>query len=148
MTNEQFQELVLQQLQTLTEGQQRMENRMDNIEQNQHKFENRMENLEQNQQKFENSMENLEQNQQKFENRMENLEQKTNRIDTGLLKLETRMERELIDKIRGLFDAREVQNDRFDSLEVKLDEINESIEYALFKLMKQEIKMQSKRKLP
>ena len=68
-------------------------------------------------------------------------------LQRGQIKLETRMENEVIDKIRVLFDVREVQNDRFDRIDNKLDDLDDKIEYALLKLMRQELKMQSKRKL-
>ena len=49
-------------------------------------------------------------------------------IKTSQLKLETCIENEVIDKIRVLFDAREVQNDRFDRIDNKLDDIDDKIE--------------------
>ena len=79
------------------------------------------------------------------------LEQHSTKLETlqlGQIKLEARMENEVIDKIRGFYDARKVQNERFDRIESKLDDLDDKIEYALLKLMRQEIKMQSKRKLP
>ena len=86
----------------------------------------------------------LEQNSTRLEQHSKQLET----LQKGQLKLETRMENEVIDKIRVLFDVREFQNDRFDRIDNKLDDLDDKIEYALLKLMRQEIKMQSKRKLP
>lgn len=71
MDNDRFQELVLQQLSVLTEGQKELTTRFDKL---------------------------------------------GNKID----KLELRIENEVIDKIRGLYDAREIQND-----------VNERIIYSL-----------------
>ena len=69
-------------------------------------------------------------------------------LQRGQIKLESRVENEVIDKIRILFDARNVQNDRLERIENKIDDLDDKIEYALLKLMRQEIKMQSRRKLP
>jgi outer membrane murein-binding lipoprotein Lpp len=73
--NEKFQELVVQQLQKLSEGQSRIESRMDK------------------------------------------LESKVDKLESKVDKLELRMENEVIDKIRILFDAREAQNQRLDRIE-------------------------------
>lgn len=113
MENEKFQELVLQQLAYLAEGQQRLESVVGKIE---------------------TRTETLEQGQARLEGRMENLEHKTDRIDSGLLKLETRMENEVIDKIRALFDDRETQNDRLDRIENKLDDMATDISYIAAKI--------------
>ncbi len=75
MDNEKFQELVVQQLQKLSEGQSRIESRMDK------------------------------------------LESKVDKLESKVDKLELRMENEVIDKIRILFDAREAQNQRLDRIE-------------------------------
>lgn len=46
-----------------------------------------------------------------------------NRLESKLDKLELRMENEVIDKVRGLFDAREVQNN-----------VNENVQYTLSRI--------------
>ncbi len=51
------------------------------------------------------------------------------------LRLETRMENEVIDKLRALFDNREVQNDRFDRIECKLDDIATDTGYLATKVL-------------
>ncbi|MEA4883358.1 MAG: hypothetical protein VB144_06840 [Clostridia bacterium] len=60
--------------------------------------------LKEGQQRLEGRMEDFEQGQIRIETRMEDLDQ-------GQICIETRMENVVIDKIRALFDAREVQND-------------------------------------
>ncbi len=82
MDNEKFQELVVQQLQKLSEGQSRIESRMD-----------------------------------KLESKVDKLESKVDKLESKVDKLELRMENEVIDKIRILFDAREAQNQRLDRIE-------------------------------
>ena len=100
MDNEKFQGLVLQQLQSLNEGQEEICKDLTNLE-------HRMENL---------------------ENRMENLEHKTDRIDSCLLKLESRIENEVIDKISALFNGHGLRGDQFVSLKKHIDERLDSIE--------------------
>ena len=73
MDNEKFQELVLQQLQGLAEGQQKLESKVD--------------------------------------------------------KLETRMENEVIDKIRALFDDRSMSQDYFASIKDSLARIEDRVEF-------------------
>ena len=73
MDNEKFQELVLQQLQGLAEGQQKLESKVD--------------------------------------------------------KLETRMENEVIDKIRALFDDRSMGQDYFASIKDSLARIEDRVEF-------------------
>ena len=73
MDNEKFQELVLQQLQGLAEGQQKLESKVD--------------------------------------------------------KLETRMENEVIDKIRALFDDRSMSQDYFASIKDSLTRIEDRVEF-------------------
>ena len=73
MDNEKFQELVLQQLQGLAEGQQKLESKVD--------------------------------------------------------KLETRMENEVIDKIRALFDDRSMGQDYFASIKDSLTRIEDRVEF-------------------
>lgn len=89
MESEKFQELVLQQLQALTEGQTRLENRLDSLEKKQ-------------------------------------------------LKIESRLENEAIDKLKALFDTRMVQNDRFDRLEDKLDDISIDTRYLVARIVQLE----------
>ena len=79
-------------------------------------------------QKHSSQLDQFQKNQIRLETSMETIEHKTDRIDIGLLKLETRMETEVVDKIHGLFDARNVQNDvnqriisTLDRLETKVD---------------------------
>jgi predicted nucleic acid-binding Zn-ribbon protein len=41
----------------------------------------------------------------------------------AIVKLETKIENEITDKIRGLYDAREVTNDKLDIIEEKMDKV-------------------------
>jgi len=58
----------------------------------------------------------LREGQTRMESRLDNLKHKTDRIDSGLLKLETRIENEVVEKIRALFDDRSVNQDYFASI--------------------------------
>ena len=111
----------------LKKGQSRLENRMDSLD-------NRMENLDNRMDSLDNRMENL-------ENRMENLEHKTDRIDSGLLKLESRMENEVIDKIRGLYDDRSVNQDYFASIRNNQARIEEKLDILVSRAIKQDRKL-------
>jgi len=90
---------ILAELQALKEGQTRMESRMDN----------------------------LDHNQTRMESRLDNLDHKIDGIDSGLLKLELRMENEVIEKIRGLYDDREIQHDVNSRILAALERIESKI---------------------
>lgn len=55
-------------------------------------------------------------------------------LQKGQSRLETRIENEIIEKLRGLYDDREVQNDRFDRIESKLDDMATDISYIAAKI--------------
>ena len=61
--------------------------------------------------------------------------------------LETRMENDVIDKIRALYDAREVQNDNAERIFRELSDINNNLDYALLKLVKHEAKLTNVNKI-
>ncbi|NPV54900.1 MAG: hypothetical protein HPY71_15530 [Firmicutes bacterium] len=60
------------------------------------------------------------------------------RVEKGQLRLEARLETEVIDKVRALFDDREVQNDRLDRIESKLDDISTDTRYLVARVAKLE----------
>lgn len=80
----------------------------------------------------------LNEGQSSMENRLENLEHKTDRIDSGLLKLETRIENEVIDKVRALFDARQIQEDKLGQITEKLDSIEIDTGYLVSRVARLE----------
>lgn len=49
------------------------------------------------------------------------LESKVTENNNAIVKLESKIESEISDKVRGLFDAREVTNDKLDRIDEKLD---------------------------
>jgi len=53
-------------------------------------------------------------------------------------RMETRMENEVIDKIKALFDDREVKNDRFDRIEDRLGSIENDTRYLVAKVVRLE----------
>jgi phage gp16-like protein len=95
--NGKFQELVLKQLELLTEGQQRLDDK-------------------------------LEQGQQRLDLKVDGLEQGQKRLELKMDKLELRVENEVIDKIRALFDDREMQNKRIEFHDRRLDSIDEKLD--------------------
>lgn len=103
MTSEEFQVLVLKQLQALAEGQLRLETRMDSLDTNMNSLDTRMDSL-----------------------------------DKGQLCLETRIENEVIDKIRGLYDFREVTNDQVTKVMDKLDSIEIDTGYLVSRVARLE----------
>ena len=107
MDNEKFQELVLQQFQglagelkALTEGQQKLDSKVD-------KLETRIGNIEEGQNEMKSDIAEL---------------------NKGQLRLETRMENEVIEKIRGLYEFREVQTEVNERILAALDRIEAKIE--------------------
>jgi len=93
LENEKFQELVLQQLYTLTEGQKQLVERIELIEKGQARLENRLDSL---------------------ENRLDVLE-------NGQTRIELRLENEIIPKITALFDGYQLRGDQIENLKLYLD---------------------------
>ena len=91
--------------------------------------------------KVENKVDKLESRTENLEHRMENLENKTDRIDSGLLKLESRMENEVIDKIRSLYDDRSVNQDYFASIRNNQARIEEKLDILVHRAIRQDQKL-------
>jgi len=107
MDNEKFQELVLQQfnkidrqLQSLTDGQEELNKKVGSMD---------------------TRLKTVEEGQTRIESRMDKLESKVD-------KLELRMENEVIEKIRGLYEDREVQHDVNSRVLAALERIESKIE--------------------
>lgn len=114
MTNEEFQSLVLRQLQALTEGQVRVESEIKDLKISQAKLEASQLNLEANQLKLENNQ----------------------------LKLESKIENKVIDKIRALSDGFELRGNQIENLQKHLDKrldiISGDINYLVRKITSHE----------
>ncbi|MEG6522407.1 hypothetical protein [Desulfotomaculum sp. 1211_IL3151] len=89
----------------------------------------------------------LEKSQLKMDHRLSSLENgqvkmtdRLNSLEKGLQKVETRIENELTEKIRGLYDSREVTNDKFDQILNKLTDLENTSDYVLLKLAQHEVK--------
>jgi Skp family chaperone for outer membrane proteins len=100
MTDKEFQELVVNQLQILTEGQQALNDKVNKLDANQVRMENEL------------------------TDKVNKLDDKVDKLDDNQI----RMENELTEKVRGLYDFREVQNDvneriisTLERLEAKID---------------------------
>lgn len=115
MDNDKFQELMLQQFNKVFE-------KLDSLEKGQSKFETRMDSLDKGQSNLETRMDSLEKGQSSIKNRVNGLESKVD-------KLELRIENEVIDKIRALFDDRSINQDYFSSIKDSLARIEDQIEF-------------------
>lgn len=121
MTNEEFQTLVLRQLQALTEGQVRVESEIKELKISQAKLEVSQFNLAANQLKLEDNQLRLENNQLKLEDNQLKLENNQLRLESNQLKLESKIENEVIDKIRALSDGFELRGNQIENLQKHLD---------------------------
>jgi len=106
---------ILAELQTLKEGQTRVENRIGSLEEGQSRLENRIGSLEE--------------GQSRLENRIGSLEEGQSRLETKIDKLEIKIESEVIEKIRALFDDRSVQMDYFTSIRDCLARVENRVEF-------------------
>ena len=127
MTNEEFQALVLKQLQALTEGQARVEGRIGNLEEGQARMEGRIGNLEE--------------GQARVEGRITGMETNIQSLQEGQAKLDMRIENEVETRIRALFDDRSINQDYFASIKDSLARIEEQIEYLARRNIDNEIKL-------
>lgn len=108
--------------------------RVDSLEGGQNELKSDVSDLKKGQSQFENRMDSL-------ENRIENLEHKTDKIDSGLLKLETRLENEVIEKIRALYDDRSVNQDYFASIRNNQARIEEKLDILVSRAINQDRKL-------
>ena len=102
MNNEKFQELVIHQLDKISE-------RLGILEQGQNRLAERQIRLEE-------QIASLEQGQVRLEQRLDSVEDCLGFVEKSQLKLETRLENEVIEKIRILFDARQVHEEKMQLL--------------------------------
>ncbi len=136
MINEEFQALVLKQLQLLTEGQARTENRLGGMEtdikslQNgQSRMETRMDNLEQGQGRMETRMDSLEKSQDMLAIEVMAIKSDLRGVKDTVIRTESLIENEVETRIRALYEAREVHNDRLERIENKVDDISTDVAY-------------------
>ncbi|AEG59571.1 hypothetical protein [Desulforamulus ruminis] len=66
------------------------------------------------------------------------LNQRVGSLEAGQQKLAMKIENEVIDKIRALFDDREMQNHRLDRIDVKLENIIVDLSYLVTKVSRLE----------
>lgn len=64
--------------------------------------------------------------------------EKLDSLERGQLKLETRIENEVIDKIRALFDDRDLQNTRLNRIENKVESIGIDTGYLVARVARLE----------
>ncbi len=135
MTDKEFQELVVNQLQILTEGQQALNDKVNNLDANQVRMENeltdKVDKLDNKVDKLDDKVNELDDKVNKLDDKVNKLDNKVDKLDAKVDKLDAnqiRMENELTEKIRGLYDFREVQNDvneriisTLERLEAKID---------------------------
>ncbi|WP_347491307.1 hypothetical protein [Desulfoscipio sp. XC116] len=120
MDNDKFQDLVLQQfqiitgeLQSLKEGQVRMEFRIGNLEEGQAHMESRMDKLEK--------------SQDILATEVMAIKSKTNEIDTKLTKLSVRVENEIEPKINTLFEGHKQHTEQLTRIETQVSQHEEFI---------------------
>ncbi|MBM7855054.1 chromosome segregation ATPase [Desulfohalotomaculum tongense] len=159
MDNNKFQELVLQQLQALIEGQKetrndltKLETRIEAVETSIKSVETRIEAVETRIEAVETGMRSMETRIEAVEAGMKSVETRIEAVETGMksmetrieaveknqLRLESRIENQVIEKIRGLYDDREIQNVRFERIESKLDNVEINTGYLVAKVARLE----------
>ena len=111
MDNEKFQELVLEQLKSLTTQVTSIDNRLGNVEQGQKSLEQGQKSLEQSQKSLATRIDNLEQDQQLIIKTLQKHSVQLEDLQKAQTRLETRMENEVIEKIHGLYEDRKVQHE-------------------------------------
>jgi chromosome segregation ATPase len=130
MNNEEFQNLVLQQLKGFNDQFNKvnekligMDDRLDKIDARLDKMDSRLDSLEKRQAKLEANQQALENNQLALENNQ--------------LKLEMKIENEVVEKLRGISDGFELRGDQIErsrnDIEEKLDNISQDINYLVRK---------------
>lgn len=88
------------------------------------------------------------QNFQKVFAKIDFLEKGQQYISKDLTRLETRIENEVVDKVRSLYDARELHQDQIDQVNEKLSDMDDKLDYLLLKTAKHEAKLMAQKKMP
>ncbi|MEW6698149.1 MAG: hypothetical protein ACOY35_13750 [Bacillota bacterium] len=139
MENEKFQELVLRKLE---ENEQFQKNTLNQFELINKKFEENEQFQKSALKQFELINKRFEENEQ-FQNsvlkQMQALTQGQARLETDLKKLELKMENEVIERLRGLYDDREVRNEKLDKIEQRLTDIEVDTNYLVLKVKRLEM---------
>ncbi|KNZ69010.1 hypothetical protein Tfer_2372 [Thermincola ferriacetica] len=107
-------QLILSEIKDLKVNQEKVYREVTDIKEGQQRLEGRMDKLEEGQQRLEGRMDKLEEGQQRLEGRMD--------------KLESKIETEITDKIRALYDFREVQADINNRIITTLDRIEAKVD--------------------
>ncbi len=121
MENEKFQQIVLEHLNELTSGQKKMDSRMGNLEQD-------VSGLKQDVSKMDSRLGNLEQDVSGLKKDVSVMKDDVSDLKQRQLKLETRIETELIDKTRILFDGWQLHEEKIDRVEGKLDQVIDKLD--------------------
>ncbi|MDQ0285471.1 chromosome segregation ATPase [Desulfofundulus luciae] len=133
--SEQLLKEILGELKALNQRAGNMEQRIGNVEQ-------RIGGLEQGQQELVKRVGGLEQGQQELAKRVGGLEQGQQELAGRMERMETRIENEIIDKIRALFDARAVHMDYFVSIRNSLAKIEDRVEYIARRQIETSVKLE------
>jgi DNA repair ATPase RecN len=127
LENEKFQELVLQQLYTVTEGQKQLVERIELIEKGQARLENRLDTLDTLENRLDtienrlDTLDTLENRLDTIENRLDTIENRLDVLENGQTRIELRLENEIIPKITALFDGYQLRGDQIENLKLYLD---------------------------
>jgi len=124
MTNEEFQAAVLQQLKALASEQKSMASDITNLASEQKSMGSHINNLASEQKSMASDITNLASEQKSMGSEVKE-------IRKGLVRLENRVENEVIEKIRALFDARADHEDKFKRIDKRLDSIENDTAYLV-----------------
>jgi outer membrane murein-binding lipoprotein Lpp len=69
---------------------------------------------------------------------VQGLDSKVDNLENGLDKLAFRMEKEVIDKLKALFDARDVQNERLKDMDERLESVETDVRYLVSRVTRLE----------
>jgi len=122
---------ILGEIKGLKEGQQKLEDGQHKLEAGQQKLEAGQQQTNQRLSKLEAGQQKLEAGQEKLESRMDNLEVGQQKLENRMDKLETNMENVVNDKIKILFDAFQVNQDKISELAVMTKEGFEKVNRRL-----------------
>jgi DNA repair ATPase RecN len=69
---------------------------------------------------------------------VQGLDSKVDNLENGLDKLAFRMEKEVIDKLKALFDARDVRNERLKDMDERLENVETDVRYLVSRVTRLE----------
>jgi FtsZ-binding cell division protein ZapB len=132
---------ILAKLEDLSQGQQAQNQRLQRLEEGQEGLRTDVGSLRQGQKTLHADVSSFQEGQEALRTDVGSLRQGQESLQNRLVALEVRLENEVFEKIRALFDARQVHLDYFESIRDALTRVEENIDHLIRRERQQDIRL-------